>query len=105
MRKYEKENRRGIENYFSKDRYKSKCGKTENQVKAGYNRSGTRRCKCKECGIYYTIDPKRHAYPEDIRKLAIKMYYGGASGRGVGKILGINKPNVANWIKRARKMM
>ena len=98
MRKYEKENRRGMEKC-------PKCGKTENQVKAGYNRSGTRRCKCKECGIYYTIDPKRHAYPEDIRKLAIKMYYGGASGRGVGKILGINKPNVANWIKRARKMM
>ena len=69
------------------------CGKIENQVKAGYNASGSQRCKCKECGIYYTIDPKRHEYPEETRELAIKMYYGGISGRGVGKILGINKSN------------
>ena len=41
--------------------------------------------KCKECGKYYTINPKRHEYPEETRKLAIKMYYGGISGRGVGK--------------------
>ena len=51
-----------------------KCGKIENQVKAGYNASGSQRCKCKECGIYYTIAPKRHAYPEETRELAIKMY-------------------------------
>jgi len=34
------------------------------------------------------------------RELAIKMYYGGVSGRGVGKILKMNKPNVVNWIKK-----
>ena len=60
-----------------------KCGRIENQIKAGYNASGSQRCKCKECGIYYTIDPKRHEYPEETRELAIKMYYGGTSGRGV----------------------
>lgn len=65
-----------------------------------YNASGSQRCRCKECGIYYTIAPKRHAYPEETRELAIKMYYGGISGRGVGKILGINKSNVMNWIKK-----
>ena len=80
-----------------------KCGKTENQIKAGYNGSGSQRCKCKECGIYYTINPKRHEYPEETRKLAIKMYYGGVSGRGVGKILQMNKSNVMNWIKKERK--
>ena len=31
--------------------------------------------KCKECGIYYTIEPKR----------------------GVGKALGMNKSNVMIW--------
>ena len=54
-------------------------------------------------GIYYTINPKRHEYPEETRKLAIKMYYGGVSGRGVGKILQMNKSNVMNWIKKERK--
>ena len=80
-----------------------KCGKIENQIKAGYNGSGSQRCKCKECGIYYTINPKRHEYPEETKKLAIKMYYGGVSGRGVGKILQMNKSNVMNWIKKERQ--
>ena len=30
----------------------------------------------------------------------MKMYYSGVSGRGVGKILGMNKANVYNWIKK-----
>ena len=79
-----------------------KCGKTSNQVRAGYNSSGTQRCKCKECGIYYTIEPKRHEYPEAAKVLAIKLYYSGVSGRGVGKVLGMNKSNVMNWIKKER---
>lgn len=78
----------------------AKCGKRANQIKVGRKASGTQRCKCKECGIVYTINPKQHAYPEETRKLAIKMYYGEVSGRGVGKILGINKSNGMNWIKK-----
>jgi transposase-like protein len=77
-----------------------KRGKVENQIKAGYNGSGSQRCKCKECGIYYTIDPKHHEYPEETRELAVKMYYGGMSGCGAGKILGMRKSNVMNWIKK-----
>ena len=79
-----------------------KCGKVENSVKAGYNASGSQRCKCKECGIYYTIDPKRHEYPEETRELAIKMHCGGISSRGVGKILGMNKSNVMNQKKASQ---
>lgn len=62
-----------------------KCGKAANQIKAGYNGSGSQRCRCKERGIYYTINPKRHEYPEGTREMAIKMYYGGVSGRVVGE--------------------
>ena len=77
-----------------------KCGKAKNQVNKGYNRSGTQRCMCKDCGIAYTLDPKQNEYPEETKKLAMKMYYSGVSGRGVGKILGMNKANVYNWIKK-----
>ena len=77
-----------------------KCGKVENQVKMGYNRSGTQRCMCKECGTRYTIAPKIREYPEETRELAIKMYYSGVSGRGVGKLLGMSKRSVYNWIKK-----
>lgn len=79
------------------------CKKQENQVKIGYNRSGTQRCKCKECGTRYTIDPKQHEYSDEVKELAIKMYNSGISGRSIGKILGMNKANVYNWIKKAQK--
>ncbi|MCM1508647.1 MAG: hypothetical protein NC177_16175 [Ruminococcus flavefaciens] len=79
-----------------------KCGKSENQIRVGYNRSGTQRCKCKDCNVSYTLDPKKHEYPEETKALAIKMYYSGVSGRGVGKILGMNKANVYNWIKKTK---
>ena len=77
-----------------------RCGKETNQINKGYNRSGTQRCMCKECGASYTIDPKKREYPEETRQLAMKMYYSGVSGRGVGKVLGMNKANVYNWIKK-----
>ena len=76
------------------------CGRIENQIKKGYTRSGTQRCMCKECGVWYTINPKKREYPEDTKQLAIKMFYSGVSGRGVGKVLGMNKSNVYNWIKK-----
>ena len=55
---------------------------------------------CKECGIIYTKDPKRNEYPEETKQLAMKIYYSGVSGRGVGKVLGMSKANVYNWLKK-----
>ena len=77
-----------------------KCGKAENQINKGKNPSGTQRCRCLECQIYYTPQPKRNAYSEEVREMAIKIYYAGASGRGVGKVFGFSKANVYNWIKK-----
>jgi len=77
-----------------------KCGEIRNQIKKGYNASGTQRCFCKECKIVYTVNPKKREYPEEVRRQAMKTYYAGASGRGVGKIFGFSKANVYNWIKK-----
>ena len=76
------------------------CDKAENQVNAGKNRSGTQRCFCNECKKYYTLNSKMRAYSEETRQQAIKIYYAGVSGRGVGKIMGMSKANVYNWIKK-----
>ena len=76
------------------------CKSEEEQIKIGYTRSGTQRFKCKVCGKTYTLEPKRHAYDEETRTLAIKAYYSGVSGRGVGKMFGMSKANVYNWIKK-----
>ena len=77
-----------------------KCGKDTNQVNDGKNRSGTQRCKCKDCNITYTLNAKRNAYSEEVRKDAIKTYYSGVSGRGVGRLKGFSKANVYNWLKK-----
>ena len=77
-----------------------KCGKSEKQVNAGLNHSGTQRCFCNDCRKYYTLGAKTRAYSEEIRQTAFKEYYSGVSGRGVGKIHGMSKANIYNWIKK-----
>jgi transposase-like protein len=76
------------------------CGKAEHQVNDGKNRSGTQRCFCNDCKKYYTLDPKTRAIPEETRQQAIKTFYMGVSGRGVGKVFNMSKANVINWIKK-----
>lgn len=77
-----------------------KCDSIEEQTNYGFNRSGTQRCKCNKCKCIYTFNPKIREYPEDIKKKAIKVYYSGVSGRGIGKIFGMSKANIYNWIKK-----
>ncbi|MDR2753586.1 MAG: helix-turn-helix domain-containing protein [Oscillospiraceae bacterium] len=77
-----------------------KCGLAENQINAGYNRSGTQRCVCKFCRHKYTLNGKTRAYSEEKRRRAIKAYHSGMSGRGVGKLEGIGKGTVYNWIRK-----
>jgi len=55
---------------------------------------------CNKCGEYYTLNPKTRAYSEEVRKNAVKTYYSGVSGRGIGKIFKMSKANVCNWIKK-----
>ena len=55
---------------------------------------------CKECGVAYTIDPKKREYSEETKQFAMKVFYSGVSGRGVGKVLRMSKANVYNWIKK-----
>jgi len=76
------------------------CAAEKNQMKKGFNRSGTQRYQCGNCGATYTPIPKRRNYTEEERQQALKLYYSGVSGRGVGKILGMSKANVYNWIKK-----
>jgi len=80
------------------------CGSKEKQSNYGYNKSGTQRSKCKMCKKIYTSNGKTRAYSEEIRKSAIKTYYSGVSGRGVGKLYGMSKANVYNLIKKAKAL-
>ena len=77
-----------------------KCGQAENQINSGYNRSGTQRCVCKSCNHKYTLNAKKREYTEEIQQQAMRAYFSGVSGRGVGKLMGMSKANVYNWLKK-----
>jgi len=81
-----------------------KCGDKDNQKKHGVNRSSTQRCFCKLCNASYTLDPKSRAIPEHIREIAIREYFMGVSGRGVGKIHRMGKENAMRWIQAKKKL-
>jgi transposase-like protein len=77
-----------------------KCGNETRQMNSGFSKAGSQRCLCGICNYKYIPNQKQHAYPEEIRRLAIKEYYSGASGRAVGKIHNMSKANVYNWNKK-----
>jgi len=79
------------------------CEKIDGQMKNGKNRSGTQSMMCRYCKKSYTPAPKQNAYSKETREQAIKTYYAGVSGRGVGKIFGMSKANVYNWIKKTEQ--
>jgi transposase-like protein len=49
------------------------CYRTEGQVKAGTNRAGSQRYKCKACRRQYTPLPRQRGYPEAVRRHALHL--------------------------------
>jgi len=76
-----------------------RCGSSLHQ-KNGKTQCGSQRAKCLECGKFWTINPKNKGYSQEVRNQAIKLHFAGASGRTIGKIMGMSKANVYNWIKK-----
>ncbi len=75
------------------------CHDTEQQVKAGFNRSGSQVYKCKLCDRRYTPLPAERGYPESIRQQALRLYIEGMNFRRVGRLLGVHHVTVMNWVK------
>jgi excisionase family DNA binding protein len=75
------------------------CNTSEQQIKAGHNRTGTQRFLCQACGRSYTPSPALHGYPDEVRKQALNLYQNGSSLRSIGRHFAINHQTVANWIK------
>jgi transposase-like protein len=74
------------------------CQRTDQQVKVGYNASGSQRYLCRVCRRKYTPAPKRHGYSEEIRRQALQMYVDGMGFRRIGRTLGVAHRTVINWV-------
>ena len=71
-----------------------RCG-SEGIRRAGRPR-GKQQYQCKECERKFITELN---YSKEFKQKAIAIFYEGNSGRAVGRIMGINKPTVYNWIK------
>ena len=72
-----------------------KCGK-EKIWKSGKT-GGKQQYQCKSCQRKFITEKN---YSEKFKQKAIAIFYEGNSGRAVGRIMGINKSTVYNWIKK-----
>jgi transposase len=73
------------------------CQREDQQVKIGFNRSGSQRYRCKVCQRKYTPVAKAHGYGAAVRKQAIQQVVDGVNYRRIGRTLGIDHQTVANW--------
>ena len=74
------------------------CASAEQQIKAGYTRTGSQRYKCRECQRSYTPYPKPLGYPGETRREAVRLYLEGTNFRRIGRILSVNHQSVVNWV-------
>ena len=75
------------------------CQDTEQQVKAGFNRSSSQVYKCKPCNRRYTPVPAEKGYPQQVRQQAIRLYMEGINFRRIARILQVSHGSVMNWVK------
>ena len=61
---------------------------------------GKQQYQCKNCRRKFITELN---YSEEFKREAIQIFYEGNSGRAVGRIKGINKSTVYNWIKKLNK--
>lgn len=78
-----------------------KCGGL--LVNSGKTEAGSQRMLCTVCKKRFTPNPKKSGYSQEIRDQAIKLHFAGASGRTVGKVMGMSKANVYNWAKKKQE--
>ena len=68
-------------------------------VKNGKTKKGSPRYLCKDCGRTRVLEPEER-YSEATQTLVIKAYQERSSLRGVGRIFGISRQTVLNWVKK-----
>ena len=74
------------------------CQRTDRQVKAGFNDSGSQRYLCSACQRKYTPEPNLQGYDVATRCEALRLYADGLNLRRIARTLKVTHPTVANWV-------
>jgi len=81
------------------------CQASEQQVKAGFNRTRSQRFQCQTCRRQYTPAPRPLGYDDATREMALKLYLEGNGFRRIARLLSVNHQSVVNWINAAHAQM
>ena len=74
------------------------CG--EKKIWKAVKPRGKQQYQCKKCRRKFITELN---YSKEFKREAIKIFYEGDSEREVGRLMGINKSTVYNWIKTLDK--
>jgi transposase-like protein len=75
------------------------CHRSDQQVKVGFNPSGSQRYLCKHCRRKHTPEPVQRGYDDAVRRQALQWYVDGMNFRRIARHLGVSRQTVANWVK------
>jgi transposase-like protein len=74
------------------------CQRSEQQVKIGFNESGSQRFLCKHCRRKYTPQPNHAGHSASTRQRAVQLYVDGLNFRRIARVLKVAPQSVANWV-------
>ena len=74
------------------------CG-SEKTVKNGKSNQGKQRRLCKECGKIFVENPERRHYPDNLKKIAIRLYTDGVEIAVIARSLEVPYETVRSWIR------
>ena len=83
---------------------KIKCIHCESEevVKMGYQKNGTPRCKCKDCGKTFQLYYVNNGAKPETKKMIVKMSINGSGIRDTARVLGISKDTVMSVLKKLK---
>ncbi len=74
------------------------CG-SANIVKNGHNASGSQQFRCKDCGKYGVLQPRR-GYTEEQKERILAAYFERPSMRGIARLFGVSRNTLTEWLKK-----
>ena len=76
--------------------------KSEEVMKMGYQRNGTPRCRCKDCGKTFQTNYVNNGAKPQIKNMIVKMSINGSGIRDTARVLGISKDTVMSVLKKLK---
>ena len=73
-------------------------------VKMGYQKNGTPRCKCKNCGKTFQREYINKGAIPETKEMIIKMAVNGSGIRDTARVLGISKDTVMSVLKKLKNI-